>query len=86
MKDSGAVKCYIYQMRRELQNVEYELEQIEQLLADEKYTACYSTNAVGLKYSVQELREVRKYFNRAFRGLLGELEFHGLLGEIEDAE
>lgn len=74
MTDNETAKCYICQMRRELHNFEYSLEEIERLLADEKYTAYCSTNAAGLKYFVQDLREVRKYFNRAFRGLLDELE------------
>ena len=73
MRDNILAKCSIAQMRRELHNFEFELEDIERLLDDAEYTAHCGTNAAGIKYSVEALIEVRKYFNRAFRYLLGEL-------------
>lgn len=72
--ETGAVKCYVAQMRRELRNFDYALGEIERLIDNPDYTAYCGSNASGIAYHMQELCDTRKYFNCAFRYLRDELD------------
>lgn len=68
--DNLSAKSYIRQMRREMENMTVDLAEIEKLINNPNCRDVFSSNAAGLAYYSDELKENRKYFNVAFRGLL----------------
>lgn len=71
--DNLIVKSYIRQMRSEMENMTADLAKIEKLINDTNYRDVFSSNEAGLAYYSDGLKENRKYFNIAFRGLLEQL-------------
>lgn len=70
--DKRYAKALIKGMRRDLNDISFELAEIEQLLNDPNYSFDYYRGD-GFKDCAKELIETRKYFNAAFRNLIAEL-------------
>ena len=69
--EKDLVKSFVRQMRREIGEFNFYLGKIEKLIEDDNYHDFgFSSNRAELDWEAKGLKETRKYFNKAFRGLL----------------
>lgn len=70
-EDKKIAQCYIRQMRKELENFSFSLDEMTKYLdAPEGFSdMVYRNSGEAISSHAKELLKVRKYFNIAFRGL-----------------
>lgn len=70
--NTDSAKCAIQQLRQEMENLAWCLDELEELICNPNYAAFHGTNAEGISYMIEALICARKYFNKALVRLGGQ--------------